>query len=137
MDRDAVEAWLYRRLRTIPGLHVLEGRVYPLMSPPGTKVPFGIYVRKNTEYSNTFQNPLPYEVASFVVTLFSGSYSGAKALSLALADSVNGFVGFYSGSHILYVAVTSVSDTLVSADAGELMPYYGIEITLEIKHRTE
>lgn len=136
MDRDAVESWLYRRLRTIPGLRPLGDKIYPLLSPPGTTLPFAIYLRKDTVYTNTLDDPLPYEVASFVITLFARTYTESKALSRALSDATNGFVGFYAGSHILYVVVTSVSDTLVSSDGGELVPYYGIEITLEIKHRT-
>jgi hypothetical protein len=131
-----VEAWLYRRLRTIPGLHALGSRVYPLLAPPGAALPFAIYLRKTTDSIQTLSAPLPYEVESFVVTLFERSYVGSKALSQAARDALNGFVGFQGGVDILFVEITSEADTLISADAGELLPFYGVELSITIKFRT-
>ena len=131
-----VEAWLYRRLRTIPGLHALGGRVYPLLAPPGAALPFAIYLRKTTDSIQTLSSPLPYEVESFVVTMFERSYVGSKALSQATREALNGFVGFHGGVDILFVEITSEADTLVSADAGELLPFYGVELSITIKFRT-
>jgi len=137
VSRDAAEAWLYRRLKTLPGLHALGGRIYPMIAPPGTVPPFAIYLRKSTDAIQTFQAPLPYEETSFVITVFASSYLGSKTLAKTIRETLNGFVGFSGGVHILFVAITSEADTLVSADAGELLPFYGVEIALEIKHRTE
>lgn len=135
MLTEPVEAWLYRRLRTIPGLRALGSRIYPLVAPPGVAPPFSIYMRKSTGATMTLTGPLPYETSSFVVTVFASSYTGAKALAASARESLNGFVGFYAGVHILFVEISSEADTLVSADAGELLPFYGIELTVDIKHK--
>lgn len=137
MLSEPVEAWLFRRLRTIPGLKPLAGKIFPLVAPPRVATPFCIYMRKSTGATITLDGPLPYAKTSFVITVFAASYTDVKALAASARQSLNGFVGFYAGVDILFVEISSEADTLVSADAGELLPFYGIELTVDIKHRTD
>ena len=127
------ESYIFRRLKSTPGLAALRGRIYPLVAPPTAKAPFGVYIRRSTATEQTFQGPLKQEVAEIALTLFDETYLGATKLVISVRNTLDGFVGFRFGNHILRVAITSESDTFVTADGGEMLPLYGVEMSISVR----
>lgn len=109
-----------------------------MIAPPSTTAPFAVYSRKATKPEFHFMGDIPQAVlVIFSFTVFDKTYAGAKELSSVIKNTTPYIVGFSDGADILRVAVTAESDTLVTSDSGELIPFYGIELTIELRISTE
>jgi hypothetical protein len=106
-----------------------------MLSPPSSAPPFAIYTRRSTGNEPLLYGQLPQQLAVFSFSVFASTYESVKAYAAAVRYNLDGFVGFSGGADILGVQITSEADTLVSAADGELLPYYGVEMTIEIRIR--
>lgn len=133
---DSAEIFLVRSMKCTPGLLKLGGRIHPMVAPPTQKQqPFAVYIRRSTNQNQTFNGPENEILVNFSVTLFDLTYTGARAMAKAYREHVDGFAGSAYGAIVLRVVLSSDADTFILSDGGDLVPFYGVELGIELRLR--
>lgn len=99
---------IYNLLSTNNNLKALVGtKIYPLVAPQDTLVPFVLYERN---YQNEYNHDSYRSSSVFTITVIADTYSGSVDVAEAVNTAVNNYSGEVLGIRVLKILNTSGSE---------------------------
>lgn len=111
MTLKVVEPAIYELLKNLAG-----GAVYALRAPQGSKDPFVIFQRINSERWRSINNPSGIAQAHIQIDAYAGSYYEAKTLAASVEEILDGYKGTVSSVRIAGISLQDDHDTFDQTD---------------------
>ena len=88
-------------------------KIYPLIAPENTSLPFCIYRRGNLQTSNNkdiraFEQDIQFEIA-----IASANYGGALNIAISLCDLLTKTRGYYDGIYISQITLDNATEDFI------------------------
>lgn len=116
-----------------PHVALLVGtKVYPIMAPSSTALPFITYRRSGIQRQQTLQNPAGVPRVSFEVQTYAATYEEARQVADAVRQTLDGYAGTIDNTVIHQCSLESEVDDFVALAGADLPPAYQITLTYDV-----
>lgn len=133
MSLKSPEQVIYERLSTDAAtMAIIGNRVYPIIAPASTAMPFAVYRRSGITRSATLSGVVGVPTVRLEIGIYGSTYNGVREAADAFRESLDGWGGTSYGIEVKRVSLTDESDGLAALEGGEVPPMYSVTQTYEI-----
>lgn len=116
-----------------PEVALLVGtKVYPIMAPSSTAMPFITYRRGGIQRQQTLQNPAGVPRVSFDVQVYALTYEEARGVADAVRQTLDGYAGTIDNTVIHQASLENEADDFVALAGADMPPAYQITLTYDV-----
>lgn len=127
------EAVLRNALATSTETSSLVGsRVFPLLAPASTQLPFITYRRAGIQRSQTLSGPMGVPRVTVEIDIYATTYEGARDLSDRCRLVLDGYGGTFDNTEVKHVSLENEQDDFVELGGADLPPVYSVKQTFDV-----
>lgn len=128
------EAAVRNALITNPDVAELLGaRVFPVVAPATTPLPFAIWRRASVQRDQTLSGPSGVPRVLLEMDLYATTYEGARELADRCRLALDGWGGVFDNTvTVSNVSLENESDGFITLQGGESPPVYSVTQTYSI-----
>lgn len=116
-----------------PDVALLVGtKVYPVMAPASTALPFITYRRGGIQRQQTLQNPAGVPRVTFDVQVYAATYEDAREVADAVRKTLDGYAGTIDNTVVDQVSLENEADDFVALAGADMPPAYQITLTYDV-----
>lgn len=116
-----------------PDVALLVGtKVYPVMAPASTALPFITYRRSGIQRQQTLQNPAGVPRVTFDVQVYAATYEDAREVADAVRKTLDGYAGTIDNTVVDQVSLENEADDFVALAGADMPPAYQITLTYDV-----
>ena len=133
MSLKSPEQVIYDRLSAHADTAPLIGnRVYPIVAPSSTAMPFAVYRRTGIRRSQTLSGVVGVPIVTLEIGIYGETYNSVRETADAFRKCLDGWGGSSYGVEVKRVSLTDESDGLAALEGGEVPPMYSVTQSYEI-----
>lgn len=119
------EQVLMRQLLVTPQVAIHVGlRVFPLLAPTSSALPFVTYQRTGVSREQTLSGPMGVATVSIQFAAYAETYLQSRRIADAVRAALDSFGGTAFGTIVGQTQLTSESDDFVQMQGGDVPPVY-------------
>lgn len=107
-------------------------KIYPVMAPSSTALPFIAYRRGGIQRQQTLQNPAGVPRVTFELQVYAATYEDAREVADAVRRSLDGYAGTIDNTVIHQVSLENEVDDFVALAGADMPPAYQITLTYDV-----
>lgn len=109
-------------------------RIYPVLAPSSTDLPFAVYRRASTGTVRTqaLSGPVFAKSVSLEFTLYAETYEAVRELAYEVNKVLDGWAGSFNNISVGEVRLTEEADDFVVLSGGDLPPVYQVTQTYNV-----
>lgn len=133
MSLKSPEQVIYDRLSTCSDTAPLIGnRVYPIVAPSSTAMPFAVYRRSGIRRNQTLSGVVGVPTVTLEIAVYGETYNGVREVADAFRKCLDGWGGSAYGVEVKRASLTDESDGLATLEGGEVPPMYSVTQYYEV-----
>ena len=126
------EQVLMRQLLATPQVAIHVGlRVFPLLAPTSSALPFVTYQRTGVSREQTLSGAMGVPSVSVQFAAYAETYLQSRTIADAVRASLDAYAGSAFGTIVGQTQLTSESDDFVQLQGGDVPPVYQTTLTLD------
>lgn len=110
---------------------VVGSKVYPLLAPAATALPFITYRRAGIRRSQTLSGPMGVAQVTIEFDVFAATYEGARDLADRLRMVLDGYGGTFDNTQVKQVSLENEQDDFVTLAGADMPPVYSVKLTFD------
>jgi hypothetical protein len=133
MSFKSPEAVLRSALIADAGVNALIGsRIYPLLAPASTSLPFVVWRRSGINREQTLGPPMGVPRVSVEYTIFATTYYSARNVADAMRRALDGYGGILDNVEVKQSSLEDESDDLATLEGSETPDAYSVTQTYDV-----
>lgn len=116
---------------------IVGTKLYPIVVPQTTALPYIVYRRTGTERYTEHGSPGGLATATISLDCWAATYEDVKDLAEAVRKTCDGVAGTIGVYEVRAVMVDDESDLPPDFDTGSENPAFGVQLTVSVNFREE
>lgn len=107
-------------------------RVYPVLAPASSALPFITYRRAGVIREHTLAGPDGLPTVQLELEIFAATYEAARELADSCRATLDGYGGSFDTVTVSNTSLENESDGFVLLQGGEVPPVYSVTMTFNV-----
>ena len=108
-------------------------RVYPMIVPVSSDMPFVTYQRSRVSREQTLTTPARVPKTVIELNIFSETYAQVREIADAMRHTLDHYSGTVQGVTVAHVKIEDESDDMMQLEGGDMPPAWQVTLDLEIQ----
>lgn len=105
---------------------IIGTKIYPVVAPASTTVPFVVWRRTGIERSQTLTTPMGMPRVSVEYSIYGTTYEQARSVADAMRVVLDGYGGTVDNTEVKHTSLEDESDDFVQLAGADLPPVYQV-----------